>query len=260
MRKTGFGFEDFSFKVFQSDDFNIARNKIKKDDVVEQEIEANEVSDSSFEENTPRLSADDEESKSEETFTPQSNSTSQPGRKRKRKCLGFKRWGRKDDRILFKNLRDLETQGIISIEEFCQLPCRDPETLANHPQYELVLNLAKDSGWRGYLPHMVQRIQNIYKDQGFSVREVKYFKKIVKPLVVSGYIDYETVLHEFPGKRLESVKSRIVTIYKKKIEKMNRKGLVSKDSNLNEFIKTKGDLLSSPRKICRKNTKTSAKK
>lgn len=122
-------------------------------------------------------------------------------RKRRKRSQKFSRWGKQEDKKLFDTIYDFEIQGILYLSELLSLPTED-ET-----QYDsIIVELAEMANWRGYLHHLIKRIQTICNSNlDFSVREMKLFKKLMKIQIKRGNIDYYQVLREFPGKTLDFI-------------------------------------------------------
>lgn len=110
------------------------------------------------------------------------------------------RWGRIEDKILFKLLRELETQRVTTFSEVLEIS----EPI--HPDQEKMLTmLATKVQWKGSLINLVNRVKTLFKFNEFSVRELKLLKRLVKKQYKAKEINYEKLLEEFPGKSLESI-------------------------------------------------------
>ena len=107
------------------------------------------------------------------------------------------RWGRKEDKELFKQIYLLEKQGAISLTELSQINTNDFEMTK-----DVGLNiLVEKFNWKSELKALVIRIQNCLSDK-FSVRETRLLKKLCKK---SSPPNYEEILYNFPGKSMKRV-------------------------------------------------------
>ena len=70
----------------------------------------------------------------------------------------------------------------------------------------LILNVAKKAGWKGKISMLVRRLKKILNNNKLSVREKQDLTRMYKKQVKSGELDWESILHEFPGKTLIYVK------------------------------------------------------
>jgi len=110
------------------------------------------------------------------------------------------RWKKEDDKKLFKEIRKLEAQGLLSLEEILQMdPGRD---IKYHSGVKL---LSEAIEWKSVRKTLVKRIHNLCNG-GFSVRDIKRLKKDLKTMSKSGEIDYEVLIYNYPGKPLNKFK------------------------------------------------------
>lgn len=117
-------------------------------------------------------------------------------------CDKNSRWGRIEDKILFKVLRELEVQGVTTFGEILEIsepmrPCHE----------EMLTMLAKKVQWKGSLINLVNRVKTLFKFSEFSVRELKLLKSLIKKQYKGKEVNYEKLMEEFPGKTLEHIVS-----------------------------------------------------
>ena len=103
-----------------------------------------------------------------------------------------KRWSRTEDKELFKQIRTLEAQGVLSLDEILALDAY--KQAAKHTGVRI---LAELFGWKGLMRHLVNRVKSLC-NKDFSVREIKRLKKIVKSFKYRD-LDYDDICYEFPG-------------------------------------------------------------
>ncbi|CAI2382343.1 unnamed protein product [Moneuplotes crassus] len=114
----------------------------------------------------------------------------------------FTRWGKKEDKVLFRKIREMEKEGIFALDELLRL---DPNTDLIHQKG--LQELCERSGWLKASPEkLIARIQKISKFE-FSFREIKNLKKILRRDYKYQNIDYEKVIDEFPGKTMAALQS-----------------------------------------------------
>ncbi|CAI2387863.1 unnamed protein product [Moneuplotes crassus] len=114
-----------------------------------------------------------------------------------------RRWGRKQDKILFKTIREMEKQQIITLDELLNL---DP-TLTFKDD-EAIQELCIRSKWNAHPGKLLTRIQSLSKHE-FSFREIKELKKILRRKYNYKNIDYNEAIYEFPGKSMAALKKMI---------------------------------------------------
>eukprot|EP00343_Euplotes_focardii_P002808 CAMPEP_0205804460 /NCGR_PEP_ID=MMETSP0205-20121125/7384_1 /ASSEMBLY_ACC=CAM_ASM_000278 /TAXON_ID=36767 /ORGANISM="Euplotes focardii, Strain TN1" /LENGTH=198 /DNA_ID=CAMNT_0053074101 /DNA_START=339 /DNA_END=935 /DNA_ORIENTATION=- len=124
-----------------------------------------------------------------------------------------KRWGRDQDKTLFIIIRQMEKEGELSLQEITSMNAKD-EACSNIG----VNNLAKKFQWKSLKKYLVLRIQSLCK-KGFSVRETKKLKRIIKKDYKYLELDYERILDNFPGKNIALVKEVCAEIMKSRDDK-----------------------------------------
>mmetsp|Transcript_23930 Transcript_23930/g.23848 ORF Transcript_23930/g.23848 Transcript_23930/m.23848 type:complete len:93 (+) Transcript_23930:230-508(+) len=67
---------------------------------------------------------------------------------------------------------------------------------------KLILEVAKKAKWKGKISMLVRRLQKILNNNNLSVREKQDLTRMYKKQVKEGNINWESMLHEFPGKTL----------------------------------------------------------
>ena len=110
-----------------------------------------------------------------------------------------RRWGKKEDRILFKVIYQLEKQGILTLEELVDL---DPVDAQYHI---IVRHLHEEFGWKSLFRDLIRRIKTRISDY-FSHRDIKLMKRIIKKEYQYQNLDYEKIFYEFPGRSFQRVK------------------------------------------------------
>ena len=108
------------------------------------------------------------------------------------------RWGRANDRQLFKTINEWEANGKLNIAEVLKIRKR-----LTPAQEEVFQNLSMKVLWRGQIRHLVIRIQSLFKRSKFSVREFKLMRRILRTQYKDREIDYDKLLENFPGKTKE---------------------------------------------------------
>ena len=114
------------------------------------------------------------------------------------KLRNRKRWGRKDDRKLFKLIRNSEANGILTLKEILQFSPTDMDLPNQH-----IIQLVEESNWRQSPKELILRVKNLMRND-FSVREGKDLKNIIKKSKYKN-LNYEQILEYFPGKTLERI-------------------------------------------------------
>ena len=109
------------------------------------------------------------------------------------------RWGKKQDKELFKNIRILEKQGVTSLNEIIHM---NAETEAE--THSGVAQLVTSLNWKSSPKHLVYRVQK-QMSYDFSIREVKLLKKQLKRSHYNS-IDYDTLIYDYPGKTMKRLK------------------------------------------------------
>ena len=115
--------------------------------------------------------------------------------------IKYTRWGKIDDRRLYKQLRLLENDGQATLESWLKdstLPCD-----------ELITSLSYKVSWRGTDELMIKRIRKMLKPSKLSVREKKYLHQIIIDLDKQSEIDVNEVSYNFPGKDLDYLRVEI---------------------------------------------------
>ena len=114
------------------------------------------------------------------------------------KLRNRKRWGRKDDRKLFKFIKNMEESGILTLKEIQELSPVD----MNQPNQHID-RLVGGLDWKQGPKELIVRIQNLMRND-FSVREGKDLKNILKKSKYKN-LNYDKILEYFPGKTLERI-------------------------------------------------------
>ena len=124
---------------------------------------------------------------------------SEPKRRGPRR-MKFSRWSKDDDKKLYKTLLNLVAQNKIS-NKFIE-NAQEIDLFANSKEIKIVANLMK---WKNPLPDLLKRIQKILNSSTFSVRELMALKRIIRQRHLTGPIDYEFLMLEFPGKSRSTI-------------------------------------------------------
>jgi hypothetical protein len=131
-----------------------------------------------------------------------------------RKCPDT-RWGRSEDKSLFKLIRDMEEQGALSLKEILQVNSR-----SDVYKHEGLCSLAHAFQWKSLIKNLLFRIKNLCGRE-FSVRELKMLKKLLKKKYKYEKIDYNDLIYEFPGKSV----NQLMEVTKRIIREKNNKTL-----------------------------------
>ncbi|CAI2384800.1 unnamed protein product [Moneuplotes crassus] len=131
-----------------------------------------------------------------------------------------KRWGKKQDKILFHTIYQLEKQGCGKLSELAEL---DPLDAHLNP---MVCNLTQKLHWKSLHKDLLKRIQTKMSTH-FSHRDIKLMKKIIKEDYAYNDLDYERIFYDFPGKTME----RVTEVANKILRSKRRKRLSKIDGN-----------------------------
>lgn len=110
------------------------------------------------------------------------------------------RWGRANDKPLFKAIRTLEKEGTLNLDELLKIDARYMPCFSRG-----ILKLIELTEWKGHPRNLVKRIQTLSQPKDLSAREMKLLRKLLKGIDEDA-IDYEELLYNFPGKRIEQIK------------------------------------------------------
>lgn len=111
-----------------------------------------------------------------------------------------RRWGKKEDKMLWRTIRGDISNGLYTLEILKNIPIEEAKVNT------LVIQLSKMIGWKTTNTKLLERIQKSISDN-FSAREEILLRKLIKK---KGYrnLDYDSILSNFPGK----TKKRIVEV------------------------------------------------
>ena len=125
------------------------------------------------------------------------------GRPKKPKATE-KRWGRKEDNMLFGVIQDLEKNKTICLDNILAL--KEGQRLCEISDVKCLMTAV---GWVSSPQKLVARVQRLCKTQSLSVREVKLLKRLAKKHIhPSGEIDFETIVYHFPGMSAAQLKEK----------------------------------------------------
>jgi hypothetical protein len=110
------------------------------------------------------------------------------------------RWSKDNDKDLFKVIRILEKEEVLSLEYLLSI---NPNFEA--ARSEQVKALVDCVGWTGPIRNLIKRIQTLCKPSLLSVRELRLLKKKIKKKYSQCDIDFEDLVNEFPGKTLDFI-------------------------------------------------------
>ncbi|CAI2382100.1 unnamed protein product [Moneuplotes crassus] len=120
-----------------------------------------------------------------------STGTSKPSRSR---------WGRKQDKLLFQTIRDMEKEELITMNDLLT-----PSSEIFSRDCEEIQQLCERSGWKSSPEKLLSRIKSLCVSE-FSFRETTLLKKILKTYKYKE-VDYQKVINEFPGKTMPVLQS-----------------------------------------------------
>lgn len=160
-----------------------------------------------------------------------SNSDSSNKSSQKTRKPVLRRWAKKNDKVLFNQIKIFQEKGFLTKEYLMNL-----KTKRSTRYSQKIKILAEASDWRGFLDDMVERIQSLYSNQSFSVRETKLLKKLVRPMIEQGEINYELLESEFPAKEVTVMKSIVKHEFSTTISLLYKEGKIFECSNLIEFV------------------------
>lgn len=128
---------------------------------------------------------------------------------RSQKNKSGKRWSREEDILLFKQIRTLEAQGVLTLDEILSMDAYKQASKSTG-----VRILAELFGWKGLMRHLVLRVKSLC-NKDFSIREIKRLKKIVKSYKYQN-LDYTQISYEFPGQTEQKIKQLCEEICERK--------------------------------------------
>ena len=131
-------------------------------------------------------------------------------RKRGPRRMKFSRWGKEDDKRLYRDLLSLINQNKIS-KKFIE-NIDDVDVVADLKEIKIISSLIK---WKNPFIDMIKRIKKILKSKKMSAREVIALKRIVKNKYSSEPIDYNYLMEEFPGKSQETLERECDKIFRR---------------------------------------------
>ena len=136
--------------------------------------------------------------------------------KYERKCSQkFRRWGRREDKDVFNKLWDRLDEINKSAEEFFNFDSSAIFDNANlkikgRLQNEVASRLWKDPYF------LLKRLFKLYSNQSFSVREVRTLKRTIRNLKQKSTLNEKSILYNYPGKTLKTLKETIQNILTRK--------------------------------------------
>jgi len=74
--------------------------------------------------------------------------------------------------------------------------------------YEALKNFEEQIQWRSGPKVLLRRLRRIGSRKTFSVRETKLLRKLINAQKKQGYVDFDEILEEFPGKTVEILKEK----------------------------------------------------
>ena len=117
------------------------------------------------------------------------------------------RWGYKQDKILWKVLKELEEN---SKESYDMIISVDSIEFSKHKR--LISSLWKKAQWKGNAKKFLKRIKKIVFRNEFSFREIKKLKILLRKGIINREIDITSIAKEFPGKEKSLILSEIKRI------------------------------------------------
>lgn len=115
-----------------------------------------------------------------------------------------RRWGRKEDREMFSQLKSILLQLGIDADEFYQEPFEYKAT-----RTDIFSRLLARSNWKNDIESLVHRVHTLTSIQEFSTRDMKLLKRLVKRQKVDQKLDYDVLAFNFPGKTETCIKQAI---------------------------------------------------
>jgi hypothetical protein len=107
----------------------------------------------------------------------------------------YPRWGRENDKILFKTIRELELKGLVSLDHLLTI-----KVVHEAVKDGQMILLANQVNWIGPIRNLARRIKSLSSQKRLSVRENKLLKRIVRRDYKDTDINYDKLLDEFPGR------------------------------------------------------------
>ena len=117
------------------------------------------------------------------------------------------RWGKKHDKVLWNVLKELE---INSKESYDMIVSSNSIDLAKHQT--LLSSLCSKSQWKGTIEKFLRRVKKLTLKNGFSFRENKKLKTLLRRGIRNKKIDINEIAKEFPGKENLTILSEIKKI------------------------------------------------
>ncbi|CAI2384644.1 unnamed protein product [Moneuplotes crassus] len=104
---------------------------------------------------------------------------------------------KEDDKNLFSTYRAICRHSMVNLRDVISTPLRK-----NKVHKKLILEVTKKVKRKGKISMLVCRLQKIFNSNNLSVREKQDLTRMYKKQVKEGSINWESMLHEFPGKTL----------------------------------------------------------
>ncbi|CAI2386962.1 unnamed protein product [Moneuplotes crassus] len=107
------------------------------------------------------------------------------------------RWGKKEDKILWRTIKEDIAKGAYTLEYMKNIP------LAKARKNSHMVNLSQSIGWKTSCSKLLGRIQKCIADS-FSVRDEILLRKLIKKKHYKN-LDYDHLLEHFSGKTKERI-------------------------------------------------------
>ena len=121
-------------------------------------------------------------------------------KKRGPRRMRFSRWGKEDDKRLYKLLLNLINNNQIP-KKFIE-KIDDVDVISDIKEITIISEMIK---WKNSFADLIKRIHKILNSNILSIREAIALRKIVKTSYTSKSIDFNHLMQEFPGKSQETL-------------------------------------------------------
>ena len=111
-----------------------------------------------------------------------------------------RRWGKDEDRNLYKLLLELERNNVINIADLSK------QSISKEVKNMMKI-ICRKCGWIGPYSLFHRRIKNMLRQSSFSARELILLKRILRKEFKFVNLDYELIASRFPGKAIPYIVS-----------------------------------------------------
>ena len=141
------------------------------------------------------------------------NNSKTDSKPKRNRISGYRRWNNVDDWKMFTQLRKACKEQNIDIEEYWT-----KEYPISKQHESILIEIAYNLDWKRDILTLIKRIKMLVKDQSMSVRQNNLIRKLFRESQKKNIeLDFESIMDSFPGKSIETLKSRV-----KKLTSINK--------------------------------------